>query len=202
MSKHSYRINEKHIYIPKNKPETVNLEPMNYLSLPFLGNPNSENFTKAVEALYTFSYTIKMKAKTHANYFEHVVYPLEGEWDLIDKTVSPLDKNNFKALLMIRQPNFVNAEIVEEFRSIAFQKHKNEQILNIQYTTITEGLCVQMLHLGSYDNEPETFSQMTQYANDNHLNRISLTHKEIYLSDPRKTPQEKLKTVLRFQVDQ
>lgn len=200
MIKHSYRLHEKSIYLPKNVPSIIELKPMNYLCIPFSGNPNSESFTACVGALYSLSYTIKMKAKSIENYYDYVVYPLEGHWDLIDTSLGSLDKDNYKALLMIRQPDFVNIDIVEQYSQIAFQKTKDTHILDIMFKSFDEGLCVQMLHIGSYDTEPETFKIMEQFTSDNLLTRTSLTHKEIYLSDPRKTQPDKLKTVLRYTV--
>jgi len=103
---------------------------------------------------------------------------------------------------MIRQPDFVTKELAQEVLDIT--KHKKPHVLldNIRFETLEEGNCVQMLHIGSYDNEPVSFKKMEEYCQANNLTRVSQTHREIYISDFRKTASEKLKTVLRIKVEE
>lgn len=205
MSKIDYKKDYKDIYLPKKKPTLIELEPIKYVVVEHLGNPNSDSFQSVMSALYGFSWTIKMKSKKREDYYEYVIFPLEGIWDLIDKVNNDqFDKSNFKGTMMIRQPDFVDEELFEEYRQTLLNKEENfeviEKIKNARFETIEEGLCIQMLHIGSYDSEPETFVQMEAYCQEEGYERISKVHKEIYLSDPRKVEPDKLRTVLRFKV--
>jgi hypothetical protein len=168
------------------------------------GDPNGEEFALATAALYSLSYTVKMSYKSKEipeGFYDYTVFPLEGVWDLVDKTKPITDKNNYAYSIMIRQPDFLTNELFEKFITITKKKKPNVYLDKIKYDTITEGLCCQMLHLGSYDNESASFDIMRQFCKDNGYERISLKHREIYLSDPRKTEASKLKTVLRFKVN-
>jgi len=157
----------------------------------------------ATEALYSFSYSVKMSYKSKdvpKGYYDYTVFPLEGVWDLVDKSKPITDKSNFAYSIMIRQPDFLTEELFKRFVNEAKNKKPNVYLEKIRYVTITEGLCCQMLHIGSYDDEPASFEKMEQFCRDNGYERICLKHREIYLSDPRKTEADKLKTVLRFNV--
>ena len=167
-------------------------------------DPNGEEFALATAALYSFSYAVKMSYKSDkvpTGFYDYTVFPLEGVWDLMNKILLPTDKNNLKYKIMIRQPEFLTADLFERFIAEAKKKKPNIYLDKVEYSTISEGLCCQILHLGSYDNEPASFEIMEQFCRDNGYIRISRCHREIYLSDPRKTELKKLKTVLRFQVE-
>ncbi|WP_337999052.1 GyrI-like domain-containing protein [Carnobacterium sp. 17-4] len=169
------------------------------------GNPNSEPFKKHIEILYGLSYAIKMMPKkglTPEGYFDYTVFPLEGHWDLDKKgrKLDYLNKDHLVYKLMIRQPDFVTEELFQYALESVKQKKATTLLDAVQFETITEGLCVQSMHIGSYDNESETFDLMEQYCSQNNLKRAEKTHKEIYISDARRTATEKLKTVLRFKV--
>jgi hypothetical protein len=138
-------------------------------------------------------------------YFDYAIYPLEGVWDIDEearKTYNgTIDKDTLVFNLMIRQPDFVTSIIAEEIIERT-QKKKPHKLLNeVKFETIKEGRCIQMLHAGHYDNEPASFKRMEEFAIAHKLNRKSLIHREIYLSDARKTAPDKLKTVLRFEVE-
>lgn len=195
-----WRKQYKDIYIPKQKPTIVELESMKYITIEYLGNPNNEEFSLVMEALYGLSYSVKMKSKQLDNYYDYTIFPLEGEWDLIDRTQVVLNKDNFKARVMIRQPEFLSNELFEDYQKSIYKKKNNPYVLDAKLETIEEGLCLQMLHLGSYDSEPLTFQIMDDYLKENNYQRIDLGHKEIYLSDPNKTSEDKLKTVLRYKI--
>ncbi|HOQ01978.1 MAG TPA: GyrI-like domain-containing protein [Acetivibrio clariflavus] len=203
MSKLDYKKAFKELYLPKNNPSIVDVPAMTFAIIDGQGDPNGEDFALATEALYSFSYSVKMSYKSKdvpKGYYDYTVFPLEGVWDLVDKSKPITDKSNFAYSIMIRQPDFLTEELFKRFVNEAKNKKPNVYLEKIRYVTITEGLCCQMLHIGSYDDEPASFEKMEQFCRDNGYERICLKHREIYLSDPRKTEADKLKTVLRFNV--
>ena len=131
-------------------------------------------------------------------------YPLEGIWSITKEAqknfTGTINKDNLVFKIMLRQPDFITNDFYNEILEIVKKKKPNELFKKLKFEKITDGKCVQMLHLGSYDDESKTFAQMEQFAEANHLNRLSKVHLEIYLSDFQKVPIEKLKTVLRFKV--
>jgi hypothetical protein len=204
MGKVDYKKTFKDLYVPKNTPAIVTVPTMNFISIAGEGNPNNENFARATEALYALSYAVKMSYKSDdvpKGYYEYTVFPLEGVWDLIDKTKPATDKNNLRYNIMIRQPDFMTPELFDRFLEATKKKKPNPYLDRAVYSTITEGICCQMLHLGGYDSEPESFKQMEDFCAANGYKRLSKVHREIYLSDPRKVNESKLKTVLRFVVE-
>jgi hypothetical protein len=204
MDKLDYKKVYKELYMPKGNPTIITVPPINFIMIDGEGNPNGEEFALATAALYSFSYAVKMSYRSDnvpSGYYDYTVFPLEGVWDLIDKTLPPTDKDNLKYKIMIRQPEFLTGDLFEYFIAETKKKKPNIYLNKVKYGTISEGLCCQMLHLGSYDEEPASFKRMEQFCEDNGYKRISLLHREIYLSDPRRTEPDKLKTVLRFQVE-
>ncbi len=206
--KHEWRKQEKNIYLPKNKPEIVIVPKYKYFTIEGEGNPNSESFADYVAVLYSLSYAVKMSYKKGMEpngYFNYTVYPLEGFWDINEEAkknfTGTVNKDDLEFKLMIRQPDFVNIEFVDKIVRFTKEKKPHELLESVNFELIEEGRCVQMLHLGSYDNEPDSFKVMEEFTSDQGLKRVSKNHKEIYLTDARKTPAEKLKTVLRFQVE-
>lgn len=204
MAKLEYRKEYKDLYVPKKNPVIITVPSINFIAIDGNGDPNEEQFALATAALYGFSYAVKMSYKSDnvpTGYYDYTVFPLEGVWDLIDKTLLPTDKSNFKYKIMIRQPDFLTTDLFKQFISKTKKKKPNIYLDKIEYETISEGLCCQMLHLGSYDTEPKDFEMMQQFCKDNGYKRISPKHREIYLSDPRRTDPHKLKTVLRYKVE-
>jgi len=202
-----WKKNDKQYYLPKGKPEVVILPSFRYFTISGEGNPNDPFFGDYISVLYSLSYAIKMSPKQGCapeNYVEYTVYPLEGIWDLTDigrkNYNGALDKDEFKFKMMIRQPEFVTEEYAKETIERTMKKKPDKLLDQIVFESIEEGKCIQMLHIGSYDAEPESFRMMEEYAEEQNLIRIEKKHKEIYLSDPGKTAIEKLKTVLRFRV--
>jgi hypothetical protein len=132
------------------------------------------------------------------------VYPLEALWDINDNAKKlenyTLNKDDLVYAAMIRQPNFLTKEKANEFKSMVFKKTKNPLIEAVEFIQVEEGPCVQMMHLGSYANEAESFKQMENFATTHNYKRRDKTHREIYLNDPRKTEETKLQTVLRFAI--
>ncbi|MCC5910882.1 MAG: GyrI-like domain-containing protein [Clostridiaceae bacterium] len=203
--KHEWRKQEKNLYIPKQNPQLITVPEQKFFMIGGKGNPNSEEFSKRIEVLYSLAYAIRMMPKqgyTPEGYFEYTVYPLEGLWDLTEKgrKLAILDKDELLYTIMIRQPDFVTKEIVDRaFESV--RKKKPHPLLDeVSFDTIEEGLSVQMLHIGSYDDEPQSFKKMKEFIAENHLEITTLRHREIYLSDARKVEPAKLKTVLRYMV--
>lgn len=206
--KYDWKNQDKKFYLPKAKPELINIPSFNFFSLKGKGNPNDSFFADYITALYSLSYAVKMSPKSGSapdGYYEYSVFPLEGVWNISDEAKEKFDgsinKNDLVFNLMIRQPDFVTEEYAREI--IKRTKIKKPQVLLdlVCFETIKDEQCVQMLHLGSYDSEPTSFKKMEQFATENNLKRKSLIHREIYLSDARKVTQDKLKTVLRFQVE-
>lgn len=203
--KHEWRKHEKGLYIPRQKPEIITVPKQKFLMINGKGNPNDEDFSERIGALYSLSYAIRMMPKkgyTPDGYFEYTVYPLEGLWDLTEKgrQLDILDKDELLYTIMIRQPDFVTEEVVDKAFEDVRKKNSHPLLDEVRFDLIEDGLSVQMLHLGSYDNEPESFKIMKEFINDNNLEIVSLIHREIYLSDARKVDEEKLKTVLRYRV--
>ena len=204
--KHEWRKKEKNYYIPKTKPEIVNMEKFKFIQIKGSGNPNNEEFSERVGVLYSLAYTIKMMPKkgiTPDGYFDYTVYPLEGIWDLDEegRLKNEFDKNNLVYNIMIRQPDFVTKEVFDLAMEMTKKKKPNKLLDDVVFGEIEEGMCVQMMHIGPYDDEYKSFEVMKEFIKDNNLVIKRLAHREIYISDVRKTAPEKLKTVLRYMVE-
>ncbi len=198
----------KEYYMPKRKPVIVNIPKMNYIAVRGKGDPNEVNgaYQQAISVLYAVAYTLKMSYKTDykiEGFFEYVVPPLESFWwqegiDGVDYT----DKSSFNWISVIRLPDFISKKNFDWAVETAAKKKKLD-CSTAEFLTIDEGLCVQIMHHGSYDDEPSTVALMDEflaengYENDMTSERL---HHEIYLSDPRKTVPEKWKTVIRHPI--
>lgn len=214
-NKLDYKKEFKDLYMPKSKPTIIDVPTMNFIMVDGKGNPNEKEgeYQSAVELLYGLSYTIKMSKMCNCQpkgYFEYVVPPLEGLWRMNDCKIDFSNKDKFCWISMIRQPEFVTNEVFQWACSEIIKKKPHLDISKAQFKTFTEGLCVQMMHIGPYDDEPKTVEQIENYIESNNLiDAISTIqpdgtigrHHEIYLSDPRKTSPGKLKTVLRHPVE-
>lgn len=205
--KHEWRKKEKEVYLPKNKPVSIKIPEYKYFTIEGSGNPNDDYFSEYIRVLYSLSYAVKMSIKKGIEpkgYFDYTVYPLEGVWDLNEeakkKFDGKFDKNDLVFKLMIRQPGFVDESFAMMILERTKQKKFNILLDNVKFEKITDGECVQMMHLGSYENEPESFKQMEDFTQQQNLTRTSKVHREIYISDARKVAPEILKTVLRFKV--
>ncbi len=206
--KHEWKKSEKNFYFPNVKPEKIVVPKFNFYTIEGEGNPNDDNFAEYVGVLFSLSYAIKMSPKSGEepeNYFDYAVYPLEGVWDINEEAKNnfdgKLDKNSLVYKLMIRQPAFVTADVAKDFIERTKKKKPHQLLDQVKFEIIEEGNCVQMLHMGSFDNEPKSFKLMEQFTENQQLKRKSHTHREIYLSDARKTIPERLRTILRFQVE-
>jgi len=201
--KYEWKKNEKKLYLPKNKPELITVPKFKFFTIKGKGNPNDSFFAEYIAVLYSLSYAVRMSPKqgiAPKDYFEYTVYPLEGVWEGTQPVDGKIDKNKFIFNLMIRQPDFVTNAFAKKIIEIAKKKKPHEFLDKVLFESIEDGESIQMLHTGTYDSEPESFKQMEQFADQMKKKRTSHTHREIYLSDPKKVVHEKLKTVLRFQV--
>lgn len=203
-----YKKEYKEFYMPKNKPAIVEIPKMNYIAVRGNGNPNDEDgeYKDSIGLLYAIAFTIKMSYKgTYKidGYFEYVVPPLEGFWwqDGI-KGMDYNKKDDLNFISIIRIPDFVTKKDFDWAIEEATKK-KKQDFSKIEFLTYDEGLCVQCMHLGPYDNEPETVELMAGHAKENGY-EIDITdtryHHEIYLSDPRRCDPSKLKTVIRHPI--
>lgn len=203
-----YKKEYKEFYMPPKKPVIVDVPKMNYIAVRGCGDPNEEggSYQRAIGMLYAVAYTVKMSYKSGHEidgYFQYVVPPLEGFWwqDGI-KGVDYSNKDGFQWISLIRLPDFVTKEVFDWAVREAEAK-KKQDFSKVEYFTCEEGLCVQCMHVGPYDNEPETVSAMADFAEvSGYVIDISdqRFHHEIYLSDPRKCKMENLKTVVRHPI--
>ena len=198
----------KEFYMPKNKPEIVTVPQANYIAVRGKGNPNEIDgaYQKAISILYAVAYTLKMSYKTEhkiEGFFEYVVPPLEGFWwqDNVDG-IDYADKAAFNWISVIRLPEFITQKDFEWAVETASEKKKLD-CSSAEFLTVDEGLCVQIMHIGAFDDEPQTVTLMDDYiAQNGYENDIteSRLHHDIYLSDARKVAPEKWKTVIRHPI--
>ncbi len=199
----------KEFYMPKNRPSIVELPKMNYIAIRGKGDPNEENgdYKKTIGLLYNIAYTIKMSYKgSHKieGFFQYVVPPLEGFWwqEGMAGSIDYDKKGAMHFISLIRLPDFVTKKDFDWAVEEATKK-KNDDFSRVEFMTYEEGLCVQCMHIGSYDEEPLTIRLMHEYMKE-HGYTLDINgerfHHEIYLSDPRKCEVSKLKTVIRHPI--
>ena len=198
----------KEFYLPKNKPQIVNVPKANYIAIRGQGNPNEEGgaYKQAIGILYAVAYTLKMSYKTDYKidgFYEYVVPPLEGFW--WQDGICGVDyskKDEFNWISIIRLPDFITRENFDWAVKTASEKKKID-CSKAEFLTIEEGLCVQIMHIGSFDDEPATVTLMDEYLEENGYEKDfsdTRLHHEIYLSDPRKSTPDKQKTAIRHPI--
>ena len=197
----------KEFYMPGRKPSIVDVTKANYIAVSGKGDPNEEygDYQKAIEVLYAVAYTLKMSYKTDhkiEGFYEYVVPPLEGFWKQGDNSeMDYADKSSLEWISVIRLPDFITEE---DFRWAVetAEKKKKLDCTKAEFLTLEEGLCVQIMHIGPYDDEPESVLLMENFAEEHGyvIDMGQRLHHEIYLSDPRKSPPEKWKTVIRHPI--
>ncbi len=210
MEKLDYKKEYKDLYQPAAKPSIIDVPEMLFIAVDGAGDPNvCPEYKTALEIIYGLSFTIKMSKMNGtqpAGYFEYVVPPLEGLWSVPGEEfdgVNIADKSKFRWTSMIRQPEFVTETVFENAKTTLQKKKPDLDLSGTRLVKITEGLCVQIMHKGSYDSEPESIGKMKQfiaetgYTEDFSAKRL---HHEIYLSDPRKCAPERLRTVIRHPI--
>ena len=200
--KYEWKKNEKNLYGVKQKPQLIEIPSAYYIMIKGEGNPNESDFSNRVSALYSLAYGIKMlfknMEKEELEYSDFTVFPLEGIWEKSDD--EEFDKNKLKYIIMIKQPNFITKEIFD----LAFEKVKkkkpNELYDEISFDCIESKKAIQILHIGSFDTEIESFEKLDNFANEMNLERSEKLHTEIYLNNKNRTAEDKLKTILRYNV--
>lgn len=210
-SKFDFKKEYKSMYLQKTAPVLVDVLPMTYLCVDGKGDPNtSGEYKDALAVLYGLSYTIKMSKMDGSQpqgYFDYVVPPLEGLWWMENREgfdgIHITDKSRFLWTSMIGLPSFVNSQVLEQAKEKLHKKNPALDLSRARMETLTEGLCAQIMHLGSYDEEPDTIRRMQAFLEaEGYITDINETrkHHEIYFNDPRKTAPEKLKTIIRHPV--
>lgn len=204
-----YKKEYKEFYMPKNKPSIIKIPKMNYIAVRGKGNPNEENskYKEAIGLLYAIAFTIKMSYKTThkiKGYFEYVVPPLEGFWwqEGNKNGIDYKSKEKFNFISIIRLPDFVTKDEFNWAISEATSK-KKQDFSKVEFLSYDEGICVQCMHIGAYDDEPRTINLMYEYILENGYEldiNDTRFHHEIYLSDPRRCETSRLKTVIRHPI--
>ena len=200
--KYEWKKNEKNLYGVKQKPQLIEIPSAYYIMIKGEGNPNESDFSNRVSALYSLAYGIKMlfknMEKEELEYSDFTVFPFEGIWEKSDD--EEFDKNKLKYTIMIKQPYFITKEIFD----LAFEKVKkkkpNELYDEISFDCIESKKAIQILHIGSFDTEIESFEKLDNFANEMNLERSENIHTEIYLNNKNRTAEDKLKTILRYNV--
>ena len=208
--KHEWRKFEKELYGVKAKPIFLEVEEQQFITIKGKGNPNDQDFSNRVSALYALAYGIKMAYKQAMKteqddraVTDFAVYPLEGLWQQAkDAKEDTLEKDKLSYTIMIRQPEFITKELVAQALDRVKIKKPNSFYESISFESIKDGKCIQVLHIGSYDDEPQSFAKMDAFAKEHSLKRSSDIHREIYLSHAQRTEKSKLKTILRYQVEE
>ena len=186
----------KHEYAQPKKPQIITVGEGVYLATDGSGAPEDDGFQQAMTGLYGMAYTLKFDAKAQGRDFG--VCKLEAIWPADDPATAfdAADKSQWKWMLMIRVPEFITADALDQARATLRDKGKEGNFDAVDLRSLTEGECVQMLHVGPYDQEGETIALMHAFAAEQGLVQIG-NHHEIYLSDPRRVPPERLRTILR-----
>lgn len=200
--KYEWKKNEKNLYGVKQKPQLIEVPTAYYIMIKGEGNPNESDFSNRVSVLYSLAYGIKMlfknMEKEELEYSDFTVFPLEGIWEKSDD--EEFDKNKLKYTIMIKQPYFITKEIFD----LAFEKVKkkkpNELYDEVSFDCIESKKAIQILHIGSFDTEIESFEKLDNFANEMNLERSEKLHTEIYLNNKNRTAEDKLKTILRYNV--
>ncbi len=210
MDKKDYKKEYKDLYQPSVNPSIIDIPEMLFITVKGVGNPNtSSSYQEALEILYGLSFTIKMSKMNGTQpegYFEYVVPPLEGLWYAEETAFDGINitgKDKFCWISMIRQPEFVTEAVFEKAKQTLAKKKPELNVNRAEFIKMTEGLCVQAMHKGPYDDEPQTIENMKCFVKEHgYTEDFSDTryHHEIYLSDPRKCAPQRLKTVIRHPV--
>lgn len=191
------------LYKAKERPEFVDVPTLPFVQLDGQGDPGGEPFSLAIQALYAFSYAVKMSYRSKdvpADYREYRVFPLEGVWDLVDPGKGLQVKENLRYTLMIRQPDFLTDALFDRFREEVRLRKPLLPTDRLRFVCEAEGPCCQMLHVGAYADEPRTMDIMESFCRQEGVRRVDRRHREIYLSDPGRTAPDRIRTILRFRV--
>ena len=201
--KYEWRKAEKAIYGVKASPTLVTVPDQTFIMIDGEGNPNSSDFSERVSALYSLAYAVKMdykKSNPELEVTDFTVYPLEGIWR--QKEAEVLVKDDLVYTIMIAQPEFIIREMVEKALAKVKVKKPNLHYDEIRFERMDEGNSIAMLHVGPFDTENQTFDEMERFCKLHKLKRISKVHREIYLNNLHRTDPYKLKTILRYQIQE
>lgn len=205
--KHEWKKHEKELYGAKAIPAVVEVSKQNYIMISGKGNPNNKEFSEKVSALYSLAYTIKMEYKSimydsisSDTITDYTVYPLEGIWE--EKESIVLIKDDLVYTIMIRQPNFITNDIVDKAMEKVKKKKPNPFYEKVSFDTMQDGTCLEILHIGSYDEEPTSFKKMDEFAKQNGFRRCKTWHREIYLNNSTRVSKDKRKTILRYVIEE
>jgi hypothetical protein len=195
----------KELYVvPKNKQVVVDVPAAPYLLIDGTGDPNtSQHFQQAVEALFSVSYKLKFTVKKDLGRLDYKVMPLSGYWTLVDpQAKDPMNRDNWAWTVGIQQPELVDTELFESARETVKKKKKQLETLDeLRFETVNDGLCAQILHIGPFADEPQSFAVLDAFIDEQGYRMREAGHREIYLSDFNKTAPEKLKTILRKKIE-
>lgn len=200
--KHEWRKHEKALYGASPAPALLDVPCQQFILIDGEGDPNQPDFSERVAALYTTAYAIKRIFRSivpaDAPFHDFTVYPLEGLW--LQNSAGALNKAALRYAIMIRQPDAITPDLFAAARAQATRKKDNPHYDAIRFEKITDGASVQLLHSGSYDDEPHAFAKIEAYLHEKGLVRTKAWHREIYLSNPKRVAPEKRKTILRVTV--
>lgn len=204
--KYEWKKHEKDLYGAKKTPALVIVPAQQFLTISGKGNPNDAGFSDRIAVLYSLAYAIKMEYKAAAadsgnDIHDFTVYPLEGIWE--QKEGTELIKEKLEYTIMIRQPDFINFTsgiLLKEALERVRVKKPSPLLDEVRFDTMQDGKCIEILHIGPFDDEPDSFGKMDQFAKANGLKRAKNCHREIYLNNARRVEKDKLKTILRYQV--
>lgn len=200
--KYEWKKQEKELYEARVSPAFVTVPAQKYIMISGSGNPNDIDFSNRVSVLYSLAYTVKAAYKTsaaHKEIHDFTVYPLEGIWQAIEE--AQLVKAHLSYTLMIRQPDFICADMVTTALQQVRMKKPSPLYDEVRFQTMQDGTCVQILHIGAFDEEPVSFAKMEQFLSAHHLRRAKSYHREIYLNNAKRVDRSKLKTILRYCVE-
>jgi len=201
--KYEWKKQDKQWYGAGKNPTLITVPEQRFIAISGSGNPNDQDFSDKVAALYALAYAIKIGYKKDAaqrqNGIEDFsVYPLEGVWDL--QSGDTLIKENLEYTIMIRQPDFITEEMAAAALERVKAKKADPLYEKIRFETRQGGKCIEILHIGSYDEEPAAFAKMARFAEEQGLTRTGSSHREIYLNNAKRVETTKLKTILRYPV--
>lgn len=209
--KYDWKKQEKALYGAKKVPSLIVVPAQKFLMISGKGNPNEVDFSNRVAALYSLAYAIKMVFKADALKYgavsqgsendirDYTVYPLEGVWKIKDSDTFVKEKLEYT--IMIRQPDFITEDMVATALERVKQKKPTPLLDEIRLETMQDGKCIEILHIGAFDDEPVSFEKMNQFAEANGLERIKDWHREIYLNNANRVEKSKLKTILRYPIE-
>ena len=194
----------KDLYGIKAQPVLLDVTEQSFIMLDGEGNPNAADFSERVGALYSLAYAVKMNYKKSAAgqaVDDFAVYPLEGVWRQKTAGAEKLDKDNLAYTIMIAQPDFITPEMWQDALAKTRIKKPNPLYEEVRFERMAGGKSVSILHVGRFDDEPASFAKMDNFCQEHGLRRSDDTHREIYLNNANRTAPEKLKTILRYEVE-